>query len=69
MQDAAIQAELFKKFAPQQPPAQPGPAPGPQEGQAPAGANVQDTTGSGGAQMGTGTAPQPGEQGFSGNAG
>ena len=68
MQDAAIQAELFKKFAPQQPPAQPGPAPGP-EGQAPAGANVQDTTGSGGAQMGTGTAPQPGEQGFSGNVG
>jgi hypothetical protein len=65
MQDAAIQAELFKKFAPQQPPAQPGP----QEGQAPAGANVQDTTGSGGAQMGTGTAPQPGEQGFSGNVG
>ena len=68
MQDAAIQAELFKKFAPQQPPAQPGPAPGP-EGQAPAGANVEDTTGSGGGQMGTGTAPQPGEQGFSGNAG
>ena len=66
MQDAAIQAELFKKFAPQQPPAQPAPGP---EGQAPAGANVQDTTGSGGAQMGTGTAPQPGEQGFSGNVG
>jgi hypothetical protein len=63
MQDAAIQAELFKKFAPE-PQAQPGPAP---EGQAPAGANVQDTTGSGGGQMGTGTAPQPGEQGFSGN--
>ena len=68
MQDAAIQAELFKKFTPQQPP-QPGPAPGPQEGQAPAGAQVQDTTGSGGGQMGTGTAPQPGEQGFSGNVG
>jgi hypothetical protein len=68
MQDAAIQAELFKKFAPEPQP-QPGPAPGPQEGQAPAGANVQDTTGSGGAQMGTGTAPQPGEQGFSGNVG
>ena len=67
MQDAAIQAELFKKFAPEPQP-QPGPAPG-QEGQAPAGANVQDTTGSGGAQMGTGTAPQPGEQGFSGNVG
>jgi hypothetical protein len=63
MQDAAIQAELFKKFQAQNPqPPQAGP-----EGQAPAGANVQDTTGSGGAQMGTGTAPQPGEQGFSGN--
>ena len=63
MQDAAIQAELFKKFQEQNPqPPQAGP-----EGQAPAGANVQDTTGSGGAQMGTGTAPQPGEQGFSGN--
>jgi len=68
MQDAAIQAELFKKFQEQnpQPPQPQGPASGP-EGQAPAGANVQDTTGSGGAQMGTGTAPQPGEQGFSGN--
>jgi hypothetical protein len=67
MQDAAIQAELFKKFAPQQPPT-PGPEAAP-EGQAPAGAQVQDTTGSGGGQMGTGTAPQPGEQGFSGNVG
>ena len=71
MQDAAIQAELFKKFQeanPQAAPQQPGPqgAPG---GQAPAGANVQDTTGSGGGQMGTGTAPQPGEPGFSGNVG
>ena len=68
MQDAAIQAELFKKFAPAQPAAPQG-GPAPQEGQAPAGANVQDTTGSGGGQMGTGTAPQPGEQGFSGNVG
>ena len=68
MQDAAIQAELFKKFAPAQPAAPQG-GPAPQEGQAPAGADVQDTTGSGGGQMGTGTAPQPGEQGFSGNVG
>ena len=69
MQDAAIQAELFKKFQEQNPPPpQPGPAPGP-EGQAPVGANVQDTTGSGGGQMGTGIAPQPGEPGFSGNVG
>jgi hypothetical protein len=35
------------------------------EGQGPQG--VQDTTGSGGGQMGVGTAPTPGEQGFSGN--
>ena len=68
MQDAAIQAELFKKFAPAQPAAPQG-GPAPQEAQAPAGADVQDTTGSGGGQMGTGTAPQPGEQGFSGNVG
>ena len=71
MQDAAIQAELFKKFQeanPQAAPQQPGPQGAP-EGQAPAGTNVQDTTGSGGGQMGTGTAPQPGEPGFSGNVG
>jgi len=68
MQDAAVQAELFKKFQEQNPQAAPAEA-APQEGQAPAGANIQDTTGSGGGQMGTGTAPQPGEQGFSGNVG
>ena len=34
---------------------------------APAGADVQDTTGGGGAQIGTGTAPAPGEEGFTGN--
>jgi len=72
MQDAAIQAEILKKFQEQNPPpemAQGAPAPqgGPQ--QAPAGAQVQDTQGSGGGQIGTGTAPQPGEQGFSGNTG
>jgi len=71
MQDAAIQSEILKGFqAP--PPAPTGPegVPMPQgspapEGQAPQG--VQDTTGSGGGQMGVGTAPTPGEQGFSGN--
>jgi len=63
MADAAVQAELFKKFAPQPAPAQ-GAAP--EEG-APAGVQVEDTTGSGGGTMGVGTAPQPGEQGFSGN--
>ena len=71
MQDAAIQAEILKGFQ-TPPPAPTGPegAPMPQgspapEGQGPQG--VQDTTGSGGAQMGVGTAPTPGEQGFSGN--
>jgi len=69
MQDAAIQAELLKKFQQPAAPQQPGPegGPAPQEGQAPAGVQVEDTTGSGGGQMGTGTAPQPGEPGFSGN--
>ena len=71
MQDASIQAEILKGFqAPVQPPAGPegvnmpqgGPAP---EGQAPQG--VQDTSGGGGSQIGVGTAPTPGEQGFSGN--
>ena len=71
MQDAAIQAEILKGF--QQPAAAPqaGPegVPGP-EGQpaapaAPAG-GVQDTTGGGGGQIGIGTAPVPGEQGFTG---
>ena len=39
----------------------------PAQPQAPAGADVQDTSGGGGAQIGTGTAPAPGEQGFTGN--
>jgi hypothetical protein len=71
MSDAAIQAEILKGF--QQPAAAPtGPegvnmpqgSPAP-EGQAPQG--VQDTSGGGGSQIGVGTAPTPGEQGFSGN--
>jgi len=70
MQDAAIQAEILKGF--QQPAPTPdmgamgGPAP---EGQAPAepAANPQDQTGAGGGTIGTGVAPTPGEQGFSGN--
>ena len=72
MADAKLQAELFKVFREQNPepaapqegvPAQPGPK------GAPAGAQVQDTSGAGGGTIGTGTAPQPGEQGFSGNTG
>ena len=72
--DAAIQAEILKQFQaenPQpQPPAgpegQPGAAP---TGAVPAGVQAQDTSGSGGGTMGIGTAPVPGEQGFSGNTG
>ncbi|MDB9962811.1 hypothetical protein OAD41_00105 [bacterium] len=68
MQDAAIQAEILKGFN------QPAPAPegasppemGGQDPQSPQG-GVQDTSGGGGGQIGTGTAPLPNEQGFSGN--
>lgn len=69
MQRAALQAEILKTFQAQnpQPPAQ-GQAPG-TPGQPPAGAQAQDTTGAGGGTIGTGTAPTPGEQGFSGNTG
>jgi len=60
--DAAIQAEIFKKFAPQAPQAAM-----PQEGQgAPA---VSDPTGAGGGNIGTGQVPTPGEAGFSANTG
>ena len=69
MQDAAIQAEILKAFQPAPPPAAAGPAPAGPGGEAavPPGANVQDMTGAGGGNIGTGTAPTPGEQGFSGN--
>ena len=77
MGDAAIQAEILKKFQADNPPPQVDPnAPqqqqgAPQQGEQrpPAGAQVQDTQGSGGGQVGTGTAPLPGEQGFTGNTG
>ena len=58
MDEAALQAEIMKKFQQQQPPQQPTP---------PAGANAQDPTGAGGATIGTGQAPLPQEQGFTGN--
>ena len=70
---AAIQAEILKKFQAENPPEvdpnapqQGVPSP---EAAPPAGAQVQDTQGSGGGQVGTGTAPIPGEQGFSGSTG
>ena len=71
MQDAAIQAEILKGFQqPVQPPMGPEGVPAPegqeQAPQSPQG-GVQDTSGGGGGQIGMGTAPAPGEQGFSGN--
>lgn len=64
MSEAAIQAALAPP-APEQP--QGGPQ-GPQAG-TPPGLSPQDTTGSGGGVPGTGTAPVPGEEGFSANTG
>jgi hypothetical protein len=63
MADAAIQAEILKGFQAPAPTPEQGVA-GP-EGQGPQG--VADTSGGGGSQMGIGTAPVPGEQGFTGN--
>lgn len=62
MQEAALQAELLKAFQAQMPQEAPQ---GPSQGAPSAG----DTQGSGGGQIGTGTAPTPGEQGFSGTPG
>jgi len=74
MQRAAVQAEILKSFQAAQPPAPPqGGAPGQPpagpQGQAPAGVQAQDTTGSGGGNVGTGSVPTPGMQGFSANNG
>jgi len=71
MQDAAIQAEILKGFQqPAPPPEAAGMGPPPPEGPAPvpAGANPEDQTGAGGGTIGTGVAPAPGEEGFSGVA-
>ena len=73
LSDAAIQAEILKKFT-TPPPAPPElapqegapPPPNPNEAGPPAGTGVQDTTGAGGGNIGTGTVPTPGEQGFTG---
>lgn len=67
MQRAAIQAEILKGF--QAPQAGPQGAPGGPPGVPPAGAQAGDPTGAGGGTIGTGQAPVPGEQGFSGNTG
>jgi len=62
MDEAAIQAEIMKGLQPEQPPQAQG-AGGPP---LPAGTNPMDTSGAGGGTIGTGQAPTPGEQGFSG---
>ena len=67
MGDAAVQAEILKKFQEANPPPAPPPGQAPQGAGGPPG--VQDTAGGGGGNIGIGTAPQPGEQGFSGNTG
>lgn len=65
MQRAAVQAELLKTFQA----SQPQPPQGKQPGQPPAGAQAQDTQGSGGGNVGTGSVPTPGEKGFTANTG
>ena len=64
MDEAAVQAELMKQF--QGPPVQPQQGQPQQQGQPPVGANPLDPTGAGGANIGIGQAPVPGEQGFTG---
>jgi len=65
MEEAAIQAEILKGMQSTQPqPQQPQ-----QAGQPPVGANPLDPTGAGGGNIGTGQAPGPNEQGFTGNDG
>ena len=58
MRQAAIQAELLKQFRGDQ-------SEQPQQ-QPPAGVDPNDPTGAGGGTIGTGQAPIPGEQGFTG---
>jgi len=60
MQDAAIQAEILKAFQ--------APAAAPEGAEGVNTPGVADTSGGGGSQIGVGTAPTPGEQGFTGNA-
>ena len=60
MSEAALQAELMKQFQTPLPQEQGGMTP-------PPGADAMDPTGAGGGNIGTGQAPVPGEQGFSGN--
>ena len=56
MDEASLQAELMKQFQ--------APLDSQQQQQPPAGTDPMDPTGAGGATIGTGVAPTPGEQGF-----
>ena len=56
--EASLQAELMKQFQ--------APLDSQQQQQPPAGTDPMDPTGAGGATIGTGVAPTPGEQGFTG---
>ena len=72
MSDAAVQAEILKKFQAQNPPPAPPQGMMPQQqGQPPAppGGQVEDTQGSGGGTIGTGSVPTPQEPGFTSNQG
>jgi len=60
MDEAALQAEIMKGFQQPAQQEQGGMTP-------PPGADAMDPTGAGGGNIGTGQAPVPGEQGFSGN--
>ena len=62
LSEAAVQAEILKKFQEENP--TPAPAPGD-----PAAAPAAPTGGAPAGNIGTGGAPVPGEQGFSGNTG
>ena len=69
MSQAAVQAEILKKFQEQNPPPPPPPNEGkpPQETEEiPAGVQAQDTQGTGGGTIGTGSVPTPDEPGFTG---
>mgnify|MGYP001215071226 CR=1 FL=1 len=72
MSQAAVQAEILKKFQENNPqvanPPQEG-QPTQEQQQAPVGGQVEDTQGSGGANIGTGSVPTPDEPGFTGNQG
>lgn len=68
MSDAAIQAEIYKKFAappPEMGVAPPGGAPALPQASGQGAPTVQDMTGGGGGNIGIGAAATPGEQGFS----